>query len=100
MIQEAKQGRNTETIFHVCSLLIKDADDIVQKGVGWVLKETYSKRPREVLDFLDDWRARAPRLVLRLAAEKMTEKDRRRLLTRAVQNRDRKGAVAKKGSRS
>ena len=80
LIQEAKQGRNTETIFHICGLLLEDADDMVQKGVGWLLKETYPKRPREVLDFLEGWRKRAPRLVLRLAAEKMTEKDRRWLL--------------------
>ena len=72
LIQEAKQGRNTETIFHICDLLLEDADDMVQKGVGWLLKETYPKKPREVLDFLDGWRTRAPRLVLRLAAEKMT----------------------------
>jgi 3-methyladenine DNA glycosylase AlkD len=80
LIQEAKRGRNTETIFHICGLLLQDTDDMVQKGVGWLLKETYPKRPREVLVFLDGWRARAPRLVLRLAAEKMTEQDRRWLL--------------------
>ena len=80
LIQEAKGGHNTETIFHICSLLLQDTDDMVQKGVGWLLKETYPKRPREVLDFLEGWRTRAPRLVLRLAAEKMTEKDRRWLL--------------------
>ncbi len=95
LIQEAKGGRNTETIFHICGLLLNDADDMVRKGVGWLLKETYPKRPREVLDFLDPWRSRAPRLVLRLAAEKMTPKDRQRLLTVAVQNRDREGAGAK-----
>jgi 3-methyladenine DNA glycosylase AlkD len=83
LLQEAKQGRNTETIFHVCGLLLDDTDDMVQKGVGWVLKETYPKRPREVLDFLEDWKTRAPRLVLRLAAEKMTEKDKRWLLTKS-----------------
>jgi 3-methyladenine DNA glycosylase AlkD len=80
LIQEAKQGRKTETIFHICGLLLGDADDMVQKGVGWLLKETYPKKPREVLDFLDGWRARAPRLVLRLAAEKMTGRDRKWLL--------------------
>jgi 3-methyladenine DNA glycosylase AlkD len=80
LIQEAKRGRNTETIFHICDLLLNDPDDMVQKGVGWLLKETYPKKPREVLGFLDGWRARAPRLVLRLAAEKMSPKDRRWLL--------------------
>jgi hypothetical protein len=42
---------------------------MVQKGVGWVLKETYPKRPDEVLEFL---RLNSfPRLVVRYAAEKM-----------------------------
>jgi 3-methyladenine DNA glycosylase AlkD len=79
-IQEAKRGRQTETIFHVCSLLMEDADDMVRKGVGWLLKETYPKKPREVLEFLAGWRAQTPRLVLRLAAEKMTDKDKKWLL--------------------
>lgn len=82
LIQEAKRGRQTETIFHICDLLLGDAEDMVQKGIGWLLKETYPKRPREVLEFLDPWRARAPRLVLRLAAEKMNPRDRRRLMER------------------
>ena len=82
LIQEAKRGRQTETIFHICDLLLGDSDDMVQKGVGWLLKETYPQRPREVLDFLEGWRARAPRLVLRLAAEKMSPKDRRWLMAK------------------
>jgi 3-methyladenine DNA glycosylase AlkD len=81
-IQEAKRGRQTEIIFHICDLLLGDSDDMVRKGVGWLLKETYPKRPREVLDFLEGWKARAPRLVLRLAAEKMSEKDRRWLMAK------------------
>jgi 3-methyladenine DNA glycosylase AlkD len=80
LIQEAKQGRSTETIFQICGLLRDDADDMVRKGVGWLLKETYPKRPREVIRFLNAWRASAPRLVLRLAAEKMTAQHRQWLL--------------------
>ena len=53
---------------------------MVRKGVGWLLKETYPKRPREVLDFFEDRRKTAPRLVLRLAAEKMTPKHKQWLL--------------------
>jgi len=46
------------------------------------LKEAYPKRPREVLAFLDDWRPTAPRLLLRIAAEKMTVRDKKWLLTK------------------
>ncbi len=82
LLQEAKAGRNTESIFRICTLLRDDADDMVQKGVGWILKEAYPARPREVREFLSDWRATAPRLLLRIAAEKMPAKDRKWLLTK------------------
>ncbi|HYL35341.1 MAG TPA: DNA alkylation repair protein [Bryobacteraceae bacterium] len=82
LLQEAKAGRNTAGIFEICTLLRDDPDDLVQKGVGWVLKETYPRRPHEVREFLSDWRATAPRLLLRIAAEKMTAKDRQWLLTK------------------
>jgi len=80
LIQEAKRGTNTETIFHICDLLLNDTDDMVRKGVGWLLKETYPKKPREVLHFFEDRRATTPRLVLRLAAEKMTPKHKQWLM--------------------
>jgi len=80
LLQEAKQGRNTESIFQICELLRNDSDEMVQKGLGWLLKETYPRKPREVIGFLDGWRSTAPRLVLRYAAEKMTPKDKQWLL--------------------
>jgi 3-methyladenine DNA glycosylase AlkD len=80
LLQEAKQGRNTEAIFRIASLLLEDPDDMVQKGVGWLLKETYPKRPRETVAFLADWRLRTTRLVLRYAAEKMTARDKASVL--------------------
>jgi 3-methyladenine DNA glycosylase AlkD len=82
LLQEAKQGRRTAAIFDIAGRLLEDSDDLVRKGVGWVLKETYPKRPREVLAFLGPRKARAPRLVLRLAAEKMTARDRAQVLAR------------------
>jgi 3-methyladenine DNA glycosylase AlkD len=82
-IQEARRGRQTDTILHISGLLLHDADDMVRKGVGWLLKETYPKKPGEVLEFLDPFRKDAPRLVLRLAAEKMSERDRRWLIAKS-----------------
>ena len=80
LVDEAKRGRNTESIFRICDLLRDDPDDMVQKGVGWLLKETYPRKPREVVRFLEPWKTTAPRLVLRYAAEKMTTQDRKQLL--------------------
>jgi 3-methyladenine DNA glycosylase AlkD len=39
LIQEAKQGRNTQTIFRICRMLRGDTDDMVRKGVGWLFKK-------------------------------------------------------------
>jgi 3-methyladenine DNA glycosylase AlkD len=80
LLQEAKLGRSTKEIFDIAGALLEDADDMVRKGVGWVLKETYPKKPAEVMAFLRPRAANAPRLVLRLATEKMTARDRAALL--------------------
>ncbi|MBI5086188.1 MAG: DNA alkylation repair protein [Acidobacteria bacterium] len=81
LLQEAKHGRHTEFIFNIASRLLPDRDDMVEKGVGWLLKETYPARPGETLAFLLDSRNAASRLTLRYAAEKMTPAHRRELLS-------------------
>ncbi|MFN3322344.1 MAG: DNA alkylation repair protein [Bryobacteraceae bacterium] len=80
LLQEAKKGRRTEVIFEVADLLIADSDEMVQKGVGWLLKEAYPPRPREVVEFLSAHRERASRLLLRYAAEKMSAEDKATVL--------------------
>jgi len=77
-LQEAKQGRRTEDILRMADELLPDPDDMVQKGVGWLLKEAYPKKPRELVAFLQA--RKVPRLILRLAAEKMTPGDRAAVL--------------------
>jgi 3-methyladenine DNA glycosylase AlkD len=76
LIQEAKKGRRAEDIFRIAGALACDPDLMVQKGVGWLLKETYPKRPEAVVAFLEE--AQPPRLVLRYAAEKMSAEDKAR----------------------
>ena len=80
LVYSARAGLHTREILHLARPLVPDHDDMVQKGVGWLLKETYPKKPAEVLRFLLPWRGKAPRLVLRYAAEKMTAADRKRVL--------------------
>ncbi len=83
LLQEAKHGRHTAHILKIADLLLADADDMVQKGVGWVLKETYPKKQAELMAFLVPRSAKTSRLVLRLAAEKMNARDRAALLNRS-----------------
>ncbi len=80
LVPSARRGLNTNEIFRIAQPLMPDEDDMVRKGVGWLLKETYPKKPRETVHFLTPWRDQAPRLTLRYAAEKMNATDRKFVL--------------------
>ena len=76
LLQEAKKGRSSAEIFGIAKDLVHDKDVMVQKGVGWLLKEAYPKRPEAVVEFLAE--SQPPRLVVRYAAEKMSPRDKAR----------------------
>jgi 3-methyladenine DNA glycosylase AlkD len=80
LLQEAKHGRHTEFIFDIAGRLLPDRDDMVEKGVGWLLKETYPKQPHATVEFLVEHAAVASRLTLRYACEKMSSRDRAAVL--------------------
>ncbi len=61
--------------------LMTDGDDMVQKGVGWLLKEASREHPDEIREYLLRWREEAPALTLRYASEKLP-KDKRVLKTK------------------
>jgi 3-methyladenine DNA glycosylase AlkD len=80
LLQEAKAGRSTDQILLIASILAEDPDEMVQKGVGWLLKEAYPAQPNDVVLFLHRQRDRFSRLTLRYAAEKMTSVHRKVIL--------------------
>ena len=61
------------------SLLVDD-DDMVQKGLGWLLRETAKFDAKRTIPYLMKIRARAPRLVLRTACETLPAGVRKRIL--------------------
>lgn len=83
LLQEAKLGRNLDFLFEIAAVLLPERDDMIEKGVGWLLKETYPPSPRETMAFLLGPAGRqASRLTLRYAAEKMSPPHRATLLAR------------------
>ncbi len=80
LVKSARAGRHTELALNVAERLRLDTDEMVQKGVGWLLKEVYPRRPVEAVEFLVSRPEPFPRLVLRYAAEKMSPVDRARVL--------------------
>ena len=49
--------------------LLGDEDDMVQKGLGWLLRETAKFDAKRTVPYLMNIRKNAPRLVLRTACE-------------------------------
>jgi len=69
-------------IVKLSDALLADDDDMVQKGLGWLLRETAKYDPKRTVSYLMDIRARAPRLVLRTACETIPVAVKRKILDR------------------
>lgn len=61
--------------------LLAEEDDMVQKGLGWLLRETAKFDAKRTLPYLMQIRDRAPRLVLRTACETLPVAVRKRILS-------------------
>ncbi len=69
-------------IKRLCNLLLSDEDDMVQKGLGWLLRETAKADAKRTVPYLMSIRKRAPRLVLRTACETLPVRTRKRILAK------------------
>ena len=79
-VPSARHGRHHDVAFRVADVLVSDEDDMVGKGIGWLLKETSRADAERVIAHLWRWKDRTSRLVLRSACEKMTPEQRKRVL--------------------
>ncbi|MGH9493510.1 MAG: DNA alkylation repair protein [Candidatus Sulfotelmatobacter sp.] len=60
--------------------LLSDPEDMVQKGLGWLLRETAKYDARKTVPYLIRIHDRSPRLVLRTACETLSLSIRKRIL--------------------
>jgi 3-methyladenine DNA glycosylase AlkD len=51
-------GEFTEDVLRLCESLVRDEEDIVQKGVGWALKDNLRSAPDRVLPYIKGLRRR------------------------------------------
>jgi len=82
LIRGARQRLFFDEIVRVSDALLQDQDDMVQKGLGWLLREAAKADPQTTVPYLLRIRNRAPRLVLRTACETLTRAMRARVLSR------------------
>ena len=71
LITLAKKGIFHEEVFAIAEILLLDSEDMVQKGYGWMLKETSNADEQAVFQFVMKHKAVMPRTALRYAIEKM-----------------------------
>jgi len=80
LIQGARRKMFFSEIKRLSNLLLRDEDDMVHKGLGWLLRETAKADPKRTVPYLISIRQRTPRLVLRTACETLPVATRRRIL--------------------
>jgi len=80
LIQGTRQKMFLSDIKRLSGILLCDQDDMVQKGLGWLLRETAKADAKRTVPYLMRIRAAAPRLVLRTACETLPANVRKRVL--------------------
>jgi 3-methyladenine DNA glycosylase AlkD len=70
-IVPAKNGKLLKDVFEIADKLLLDEDDMVQKGYGWLLKESSRLHQKEVFDYVMKNKSKMPRTALRYAIELM-----------------------------
>jgi len=71
LILPARKGLFLNEAFEISDILLRDEDDMVQKGYGWMLKVASKSHQAEVFDYVMARRVQMPRTALRYAIEKM-----------------------------
>jgi 3-methyladenine DNA glycosylase AlkD len=80
LIRGARAKMFFPEIQQLSNSLLADEDDMVQKGLGWMLRETAKFDAKRAVPYLMKIRGRAPRLVLRTACETLPATTRKKIL--------------------
>lgn len=75
-----REGESKDTI-RLARILLKDDHDLIQKAVGWMLREVGKQvDERELKAFLDRYAYCMPRTMLRYSLERLSVKDRQKYM--------------------
>ncbi len=80
LIRGARAKMFFPEITKLSDFLLADEDDMVQKGLGWLLRETAKYDAKRTIPYLMKIRGRTPRLVLRTACETLPADSKRKIL--------------------
>jgi 3-methyladenine DNA glycosylase AlkD len=80
LIRGARERRFFAEIVRLSNRLLHDEDDMVQKGLGWLLREAAKADAKRTVPYLMRIRKNAPRLVLRTACETLSVRAKKSVL--------------------
>lgn len=81
LVPLARRGKELEAVWGLADRLASDRDDMVEKALGWLLKEASRTQPTAVADYLVERSDRFSRTTLRYACEKLPAELRERVLS-------------------
>jgi 3-methyladenine DNA glycosylase AlkD len=82
LIHSTRRHKNFDHIQRITELLLASDDDMVRKGLGWLLREAVKANPKQTVAYLMTIRERTPRFVLRTACETLPPATRERVLAK------------------
>jgi len=80
LIPHGRKGNFLPDVFKTSIKLIPIRDDMVEKGVGWLLKETSKAKQKEIIDFVKKHENKMTRTTFRYTIEKIPENIRKQLM--------------------
>ena len=80
LIPRARKGESLDLVYEIAKRLHADREDLIQKAVGWALREAGKTDPARLERYLRANGASIPRTTLRYAIERFPEATRRNLL--------------------
>ena len=74
----------TEDTFSIAALLVNDKEDLINKAVGSWIREAGKYNPGKLVDFLNRYASTMPRVTLKYAIEKLSNREKSKYLTMQV----------------
>lgn len=75
-----RKQKDVKDIMALAKIMLTHQHDLMHKATGWMLREGWKVKPKEIEEFLDQYADKMPRTMLRYAIEKMEEKKRKSYL--------------------